>query len=130
MPAPVNKKQLKEKKEGSDSDKRRDEGFEAIGSLFGQFEVKDDQGYITREFQDYGYRLAVELDDLDHKSLYIKLAKEENRGLLEQARSFVIDSHADNKGALFMWKLKQLRKKQQDETSESADDSDAVDNLN
>jgi hypothetical protein len=130
MSALVNKKQLKGKKEGSDSDKRRDEGFEAIGSLFGQFEVKDDQGYITREFQDYGYRLAVELDDLDHKSLYIKLAKEENRGLLEQARSFVIDSHADNKGALFMWKLKQLRKKQQDETSESADDSDAVDNSN
>ncbi len=127
MSASVNKKQSKPKTKSSDSDQRRDEGFEAIGSLFDQFEVKDNQGYITQEFQDYGYRLAAELDDLDHKSLYIKLAKEENRGLLERARSFVIDSKADNKGALFMWKLKELRKEQEDEDTKSADDSDVED---
>lgn len=97
-------------------------GFQGIQSLFNEYEVKQDSGYITREFQDYGYRLAVDLDDLKHKSLYIKLAKQENRGLLERARSFVIDSEAKNKGALFMWKLKQL-KDNRDKNSEDKDGS-------
>jgi GTP-dependent phosphoenolpyruvate carboxykinase len=66
--------------------------------------------YVSREYQDYGYRLAMELADEKHKSLYIKLAKETDRAALEQARRFVIDSNANNKGALFMWKLKELRK--------------------
>ncbi len=71
----------------------------------------DDKGkYISREFQDYGYRLAMELDDEKHKSLYIKLAKEENRALLEKARLFVKDAYQPkSKARLFMWKLKQLR---------------------
>jgi len=67
--------------------------------------------HISREFQDFGYRLAMELNDPGHKSLYIKLAKETDRKLLEQARRFVIDSNADKKGALFMWKLKELKDK-------------------
>ncbi len=88
---------------------RKKSSFQSVGSLFTQYQPKKSKGYITKEFQEYGYSLAAELDDLKHKSLYIKMAKEENRGLLEQAKSFVIDSQAKNKGALFMWKLKQLR---------------------
>lgn len=65
--------------------------------------------YVSREFQDYGYRLAAEIGDLAHKSLYIKLAKTIDRAILEQCKRFVIDSNADNKGALFMWKMKQLK---------------------
>ncbi len=65
--------------------------------------------YVSREYQDYGYRLAMELGDPEHKTLYIKLAKEEERKLVEQARSFAIDSKARKKGALFMWKLNQLK---------------------
>jgi len=65
--------------------------------------------YITREFQDYGYRLAESLNDLEHKSLYIKLAKEEKRDLLQKAWDFVKDSRAKSRAKLFMWKLKQLR---------------------
>jgi hypothetical protein len=65
--------------------------------------------YVTREYQDYGYRLAMELGDEKHKSLYIKLAKEIDRAILEKCRSYALDSDADNRGALFMWKLKQLR---------------------
>lgn len=68
----------------------------------------DKNKYISREFQDYGYRLAEEFGDLKHVSLYIKLAKTYDRSLLERARSFVIDSNANNRGALFMWKLKRL----------------------
>lgn len=83
--------------------------FQPLGDLFSHYQIKDGKGYISQEFQDYGYRLALELDDLKHKSLYIKLAKKENRGLLERALCFVSDSNAKNKGALFMWKLKQLK---------------------
>lgn len=79
--------------------------------------MADTGGHITQEFQDYGYRLAVELDDMSHKSLYMRMAKTVDRKLLESARTFVLDANADSKGRLFMWKLKQLKlaakKKQQ-----------------
>lgn len=81
----------------------------ALVDLFTDYSLKEDKGYITQEFQDFGYRLAVDLEDLAHKSLYIRLAKKEPRALLERARNFVIDAQAKNKGALFMWKLAQLR---------------------
>jgi hypothetical protein len=87
--------------------------FHSLGELFGDFQFSQDKGYITQEFQDYGYRLAAELDDLKHKSLYIRMAKNEDRSLLERARSFVIDSQAKNKGALFMWKIKQLKQERE-----------------
>ncbi len=76
-----------------------------------QAKITDKNKYVSREYQDYGYRLAMELDDQAHKSLYIKLAKNEKRELLERARTFVIDSTASRKGALFMWKLKELRER-------------------
>ena len=68
--------------------------------------------YISREFQDYGYRLAEELGDLKHKALYIKLAKETPRKMLEEARNFVKDaSQVKSPAKLFMWKLNELKKK-------------------
>lgn len=84
-------------------------GFQSAGSLFAGYQPVEDKGYITQEFQDYGYRLALELDDLSHKSLYIRLAKINSRAWLEQARSFVSDANALSKPKLFMWKLKQIR---------------------
>jgi len=63
------------------------------------------------EFQAYGNRLAEELNDRKHRSLYIKLAKSEDRALLEAAREFVLGSEkATTKGRLFMWKLSELKK--------------------
>ena len=88
---------------------RKNPGFQPVGSLFAQYQPAEDKGYITQEFQDYGYRLALELDDLSHKSLYIRLAKTNSRARLEQARAFVSDAKALSKPKLFMWKLKQLR---------------------
>ncbi|MBT6401235.1 hypothetical protein HN803_05475 [candidate division WWE3 bacterium] len=62
------------------------------------------------EFQAYGNRLAEEFSDLKHRSLYIKLAKTEERSLLEQAREFVVGQRNINTpGKLFMWKLKELK---------------------
>jgi hypothetical protein len=89
--------------------KKKDSKFESLQSLFSSYQLEDKGGYITQEFQDYGYRLAVELDDLAHKSLYIKMAKSVDRGILERALSFVSDANAKSKARLFMWKVKQLK---------------------
>lgn len=95
----------------NDRAKKQKKGFQLVGSLFEDYQVGDSGKYISREFQDYGYRLAVELEDLEHKSLYIKLAKEEDRWLLEEALRFVSDAKkVKSKGRLFMWKLGQLKK--------------------
>lgn len=64
---------------------------------------------VTKEFQAFGLEIAQKLGDLPHKSLYIKLAKTTPRVLLDQAMRFAVDSTAKKKGALFMWKLKQLK---------------------
>lgn len=82
-------------------------------------ELGDRDKYVSVEFQKYGYDLAVELDDMAHKALYIKLAKTTPRGLLEDARTFVKDAtNARNKGRLFMWKLAELKKKRADTQEE------------
>lgn len=83
--------------------------FQSLGNILKDFEWNKKK-YISREFQDYGYRLAEDLHDLTHKSLYIKLAKETPRELLEQARNFVKDARADSPARLFMWKLAELKK--------------------
>ena len=73
-------------------------------------EKKKSLKYVTREFQDYGYRLAVKLNDLKHKALYIKLAKSEDRLILEKAATFAADyPNAKSKGRVFMWKVKELK---------------------
>lgn len=85
-------------------------GLEPLGDLFAAYQLSDKGGFITQEFQDFGFRLASELNDLKHKSLYIKMAKEMDRLLLEKALSFVKDaSGAKSKARLFMWKVKQLK---------------------
>jgi hypothetical protein len=77
--------------------------------------VKDTHN--TYEFQAYGNRIAEEFNDMEHRSLYIKLAKTENRNLMEVAREFVMRSeNATTKGKLFMWKLTELKKKTKDST--------------
>ncbi len=87
-----------------------DKTFTKLKDILKDYKTEEDK-YISREFQKYGYDLAEELGDLKHKALYIKLAKETPRGLLEAARSFVKDAeNAKNKGALFMWKLAELKK--------------------
>lgn len=83
--------------------------MQSIKTVLMKFNPTTDK-YVSRDFQAYGLHLAEELDDYKHRSLYIKLAKTVHRSVLEQALSFCVDSHAKNKGALFMWKLAELRK--------------------
>lgn len=84
--------------------------MQKVGDIIAKYKLDDRDKYVSREFQKYAYDLAVELGDLAHKSLYMKLAKETPRILLERARSFVRDAaNAKSKPRLFMWKLKQLK---------------------
>lgn len=86
--------------------------MQPVGDLLQGFDWEGDK-YISREFQKYGYDLAEELNDLAHKALYMKLAKEIPRQLLEQARNFVKDAgKVRSRGRLFMWKLQQLKREQ------------------
>ncbi len=69
------------------------------------------------EFQAYGNRLAEEFQDTKRRSLYIKLAKDTDRTLLERAREHVLKSEkAQTKGRLFMWKLTELKKELSNKT--------------
>ena len=82
--------------------------MQSVKQILIKFNPQKDK-FVSREFQSYGIHLAEELDDYKHRSLYIKLAKTVHRSILEKALSFVVDSNARNKGALFMWKLKELK---------------------
>ena len=88
----------------------RSKGFSKVGDILQGFTTDEDK-YVSHEFQKYGYELAKELSDLKNKSLYIKLAKETPRALLENARNFVKDAYQVKSPAkLFMWKLSELKK--------------------
>jgi hypothetical protein len=81
--------------------------MKSIKTILKHFNPLEDK-YISREYQAFGVYLAEKLQDERKKSLYIKLAKNIPRSVLEEALRFVIDSNARRKAALFMWKLKQL----------------------
>jgi hypothetical protein len=83
--------------------------FSKLSDIVNKFQVDNTDKYVSVEFQKYAYDLAVELEDLAHKSLYMKLAKTYPRNLLENARTFVKDANARSKAKLFMWKLKDLK---------------------
>ncbi len=85
-------------------------GFSSMDKILTKYDFDEPkQVRISREWQDYAYRLAVDLDDTAHTAIYMRLTKNYPRPLIEQARLFVLGSfNAKNKGRLFMWKLKQL----------------------
>ena len=62
------------------------------------------------EFQQFGVYLSESLDDPKHTSLYIKLAKDYPRNMLEEALSYTKGyTSARSKAKIFMWKLKDLK---------------------
>lgn len=88
--------------------------FVAAGSLLNAHDFVErmtkNSKYLKEEFQDFGVRLSHQLNDPRHKSLYIKLAKELPRSVLERALTFTLDypTQDHNKGKLYMWKLNEL----------------------
>lgn len=74
--------------------------------------IEKRQKYVKMEYQAYGLELAKELGDWKNRSIYIRLAKNMDRKILEQARYFVKDQNPGTVKTpykLFMWKLRQLR---------------------
>lgn len=93
------------------SKQAKNKGMQKLSSILDQYKPEEGRGYISKEFQDYGYRLALEMEDLKRTSMYIKFAKTMDRSLLEQARSFVKDApNVKSKSRLFMWKIAQIKK--------------------
>ncbi len=88
-------------------------GFSKLGNLLSDYKIDEDkQRRISREWQDYAYRLALELEDKAHTSLYMRLVKNTPRPILEEARVFVKGAiNAKSKGRLYMWKVKELKDK-------------------
>jgi hypothetical protein len=81
--------------------------MDSVKDVLKKFNPSTDK-YISREFQSFGVHLSESLNDYKHKALYIKMARDIPRAVLEKALSFTVDSNAKNKGALFMWKLKEM----------------------
>lgn len=81
--------------------------MQSVQDILKKFNPTEDK-YISREFQAYGVYLTEKLGDSRRKSLYMRFAKTLPRPALETALKFVVDSHAKNKAALFMWKLKEM----------------------
>ena len=92
----------------SDKSKKK---MASMQQLLEGFALEDTGGYITQEFQDYGYRLACEMGEEKKKSMYIKMAKKESRAVLERARSFVLDApNVKHKGKLFLWAVGKIKR--------------------
>lgn len=87
--------------------------FNSLGNILDSYKVETGKPrHISREWQDYAYRLALELEDKAHTSLYMRLVKNTPRPILEEARVFIKGvMNAKNKAKLFMWKVKELKDK-------------------
>lgn len=82
-----------------------------IGQILEEAAHPDRPKNLTREFQNFGVYLAEQLGDTTHYSLYMKLAKEYERSLLEEALSYAKGyTKPKSKARIFMWRLTQLRK--------------------
>ena len=109
----------------------RQTGFNSLENILGKYQVDSSfakpglsagratggqgkQKRISREWQDYAYRLALELSDTVHTSIYMRMCKNVPRHILEEARVFVKGSMAKSKARLVMWKVKQLKERKRE----------------
>lgn len=87
--------------------------MKSIAKAIAETKFKDRPKNISHEFQMYGVFLAESLDDTKHYGLYIKLAKELDRKILEEALNFTKGYYgAKSKARVFMWKLSELKKQE------------------
>ena len=64
---------------------------------------------ITQPHQLRALQLAKTFGDEKNKIQYLNLCKSVHPAIIDQAYSFVADANAQNKAALFMWKIKQIK---------------------
>ncbi len=75
---------------------------------------KDGTKYVNHEFQVFGHFLASQMDVPKKEfGLFIRLAKKEDRNLLQKTLEFVKGvSNPKSKVKLFMWKLSKLKEEE------------------
>jgi len=84
----------------------------SIKDLLTNLDLDKRRKYLKEEYQAFGLQLAREMEEWDKRAMYIRLAKQTDRKLLEKARLFVKDQTKGTiktPGRLFLWKLKQLK---------------------
>lgn len=85
--------------------------MKSIGQIIDEKQHPGRPKNLSTEFQVYGVHLAETLNDTKHYSLYIKLAKQYPRALLDEALTYTKGyTQAKSKAKVFMWKLAQLKK--------------------
>lgn len=90
-----------------------------IGQIIAEKQFPDRPKNLFTEFQVYGVYLAESLNDTKHYSLYIKLAKQHDRAILEEALSYAKGYiSAKSKAKVFMWKLTSLKNDQKVSTQD------------
>lgn len=88
--------------------------LEKISSAdLGRFATVEVNKRISTKEQLRGLQIARELNDEKNKEIYLSLCKRFQEGIIEEALRFVIDSKAESRAKLFMWKVKQLRQEWQ-----------------
>ncbi len=84
--------------------------MKSLSKIIAETKFKDRPKNIAHEFQMYGVYLAESLGDTKRYSLYIKLAKDLPRHILEEALNYTKGYYsAKSKPRIFMWRLKQLK---------------------
>ena len=84
--------------------------MKSIGKAIAESKDSKKDKNNSTEFQVFGGYLSEQLEDKKHISLYIKMAKSENRKLLNEALSYTKDyPKVKSKGKLFMWRFKLLK---------------------
>lgn len=84
--------------------------MKSLAEILVNLSEKDTGKYLKHEWQLYGYKLALWLGDTSRMSFYMKLAKNEDRNLIQKAWDFVKEANAKSRPGLFHWKLKELKK--------------------
>lgn len=84
--------------------------MESVADVLARLSSDDGGKYLKHEWQLFAYRLAKWLGDEKRMSMYMKLAKNEKRDLLQSAWDFVKESNAKSRPRLFLWKLTSLKK--------------------
>jgi hypothetical protein len=73
-------------------------------------DINSRRNRVRYPFQELALMLTEKLNDTRHKSLYMKIAKYEEQELVMDALHYVTAGNlSGNLGAIFMWKLKELK---------------------
>lgn len=87
--------------------------MKSIGQIIDEQKNPQRPKNLSTEFQVYGVYLAEVLEDTKHYSLYIKLAKQYERTILDEALTYTkAYTKAKSKARVFMWRLSIILKDQ------------------